>query len=102
MGCLNQSCLNQQVRLINGRLVRKGILTVFFQQRRSGVLWLKRDVRNGKRGICSMGLIHSADIIENLLGPNTFNLLTEAPSRNSWSKFSSFRVWEIKSADAKE
>jgi len=49
-----------------------------------------------------MELIHIAEIIEKILGPNTFNLLTEVPSRNSWSKFSSFRLWEIKSADAKE
>jgi hypothetical protein len=30
-----------------------------------------------------MGLIHSADIIEKLHDPNTFNLFVEAVSRNS-------------------
>ena len=63
---------------------------------------MKGDVRNGKRGICLMGLIHSADIIEKLLDPNTLSLLTEMASRNSWSKVSNFRPWEIISADAKE
>ena len=49
-----------------------------------------------------MELIYSAEIVETLLGPNTFNLLKAVASRNSWSKFSSFRFLEIKSADDKE
>jgi hypothetical protein len=44
---------------------------------------LKRDVRNGKRGICLMGLIDSADIIVELLAPYTLKLNKEAASRNS-------------------
>ena len=63
---------------------------------------MKGDVRNGKRGICLMGLIHSADITEKLLGPDIFNLLAEVANRNSWSKVSNFGLWEIKSADAME
>jgi hypothetical protein len=73
-----------------------------FQQRRIEVLWLKGDVGHGKRGICSMGLMQSVDIIEELLAPNTLSLLTEIAIRNSWSKVSNFKSWEIKSADAKE
>jgi hypothetical protein len=83
MGCLNQSCLNKKVRLRNEGLVRKGILNVSSQQRRIGVLRLKREVRNEKRGICWMGLIQSADITENLLGPDIFNRVTEVANRNS-------------------
>jgi hypothetical protein len=67
-----------------------------------GFLWLKGDVRNGKREILSVELVHSDEIIEGPFGPNIFNLLTEVATRNSWSKFSSFRLCEIKSADAKE
>jgi hypothetical protein len=44
---------------------------------------LKGDVRNGKRGICLIGLIHRADIIEKLLAPITLSLVTEGASRNS-------------------
>jgi hypothetical protein len=64
-------------------LVRKGILNGSSQQRRIGVLRLKREVRNEKRGICWMRLIKSADITENLLGPDIFNQLTEVANRNS-------------------
>jgi hypothetical protein len=67
-----------------------------------GFLWLKGDVRNRKREILSVELGHSAEIIEKPLCPNIFNLLTEVAARNSWSKFSIFRLREIKSADAKE
>jgi len=44
---------------------------------------LKGDIRDGKRGICLMGLMQEADIIEELLDPNILSLLTEAASRNS-------------------
>jgi hypothetical protein len=67
-----------------------------------GFLWSKGDVRNRKREILSVELVHSAEIIEEPLAPNIFSLLTEVASRNSWSKFSIFRLCEIKSADAKE
>ena len=67
-----------------------------------GFLWSKGDVRNRKREILSVELVHSVETIEKPFGPNIFSLLTVVATRNSWSKFSSFRLCEIKSADAKE
>ena len=67
-----------------------------------GFLWLKADVRNRKKEILSAKMVRSVEIIEKPLGSNIFSLLIEVAVRNSWSKFSSFRLCEIKSADAKE